>query len=86
MQISSYPIEQRSQKREEMEYIIQTTPRFNGEEQGKISDSWNMCGTRFAYVYKPGYGNLTFQLKSKLGRLVIAAFKNVGHQENCYLQ
>jgi hypothetical protein len=31
--------EQRSQKRGEMEYIIQTTPRFNGEEQGMINDS-----------------------------------------------
>ncbi|KAK0131026.1 RNA-directed DNA polymerase from mobile element jockey [Merluccius polli] len=32
------------------------------------------------------YGNLSVQLKSKLGRLISTAFNIVGYQEKCYLQ
>ncbi|KAK0154998.1 C-type lectin domain family 6 member A [Merluccius polli] len=38
------------------------------------------------YSMQTWYGNLSVQLKSKLGRLISTAFKIVGYQEKCYLQ
>ena len=38
------------------------------------------------YSMQTWYGNLSVQLKSRLGRLISTAFKIVGYQEQCYLQ